>query len=97
MKKILTFLFIIFSLQLFSQDLEIKKISKNTYEFNHDIDQDVSIYSERIKIQFEEISDIKISNQKVEVFFKKGTSNKDISRILSEISLIFNHQKYILI
>jgi hypothetical protein len=97
MKKILTLLFIIFSLQLFSQDLEIKKISKTNYEFNHDIDQDISIYSERIKIQFEEISDIKISNQKVEISFKKGTKGKDISRILSEISLIFNHQKYILI
>jgi len=97
MKKILTLLFIIFSLQLFSQDLEIKKISKANYEFIHDIDQDISIYSERIKIQFEEISDIKISNQKVEISFKKGTKGKDISRILSEISLIFNHQKYILI
>jgi hypothetical protein len=87
MKKILTILFIIFSLQLFSQDLEIKKISKTNYEFYHDIDQDISVYSERIKIQFEEVSDIKIVSKKVEVFFKEETSNKNISKVLSEISL----------
>lgn len=97
MKKILTFLFIILSLQLFSQDLEIKKISKTNYEFYHTIDQDVSVYSDRIKSQFVEIYNIKIIGKKVEVFFNEGTDNKDISRVLSEISLIFNHQKYILI
>lgn len=98
MKKIIiTLTILIISIIGFSQDLKIKKINNLNYEFNNNIDYDIStLYEDRIKSNFLEINEIKINSNKVEIFFKKGTSEKDISRVLSEICLIFNHQKYIL-
>jgi hypothetical protein len=97
-KLILTLSLLIISIIGLSQDLQIRKINKVNYEFNHTIDYDISsVYEDRIKSTFLEINEIKIDSNKVEISFKNGTSKKDISRVLSEISLIFNHQKYILI
>lgn len=97
MKIILTILTLLLSISLFSQDLRIKRINEISYEFNHNIDYDVSIYESRIESQFDKIKKIKINNQKVEILFSEETKKEDILNILSEISIIFNHKNYILI
>jgi hypothetical protein len=98
MKKIVvTILLILLTISVFSQELEIRKISKNGYEFTHDINRGISFYGGRIEGQFDEIGSVEITNNTVTILFKGGTKKRDVLRVLSEVSLIFNHKKYVLI
>jgi hypothetical protein len=98
MKKIISIIILLLISSIsFSQDLEIKKINDIKYVFNHTINYDISHYEDRLKLQFESINKIKITNQKVEIIFKENLSEIEISNILLEVSKIFNYQKYILI
>lgn len=96
-KTVLTILLVLSSIVTFSQELEIRKVGKDGYEFNHNINQTISFYGCRLESQFQEIESVEINDTTVTILFKDKTKKKDVLRVLSEVSLIFNHKKYVLI